>query len=224
MGISKIEEIIAEIEDLIASCNYAKRKIGGGNTNMILVPKDQIDELIKELKIRMPDEIRRYQKIIANRDVIIKEAQDKGAAIIEKSRQQAAMYITEHEITQQAYERANDILKDATMQANNMLMQANQDSDEIRQGALGYTEDMLTEIERILNEAYKSSISTYDAWINSLKVNLDIVRENKKELYEDETPQTTPINDTISKSIIDENDENSGFDFDENSFSDDMDK
>lgn len=224
MGISKIEEIIAEIEDLIASCNYAKRKIGGGNTNMILVPKDQIDELIKELKIRMPDEIRRYQKIIANRDVIIKEAQDKGAAIIEKSRQQAAMYITEHEITQQAYERANDILKDATMQANNMLMQANQDSDEIRQGALGYTEDMLTEIERILNEAYKSSISTYDAWINSLKVNLDIVRENKKELYEDETPQTTPINDTISKSIIDENDENNGFDFDENSFSDDMDK
>lgn len=224
MGISKIEEIIAEIEDLIASCNYAKRKIGGGNTNMILVPKDQIDELIKELKIRMPDEIRRYQKIIANRDVIIKEAQDKGAAIIEKSRQQAAMYITEHEITQQAYERANDILKDATMQANNMLMQANQDSDEIRQGALGYTEDMLTEIERILNEAYKSSISTYDAWINSLKVNLDIVRENKKELYEDETPQTTPINDTISKSIIDENDENSGFDFDENSFSDDIDK
>ena len=54
---SKIEQLIDEIEDYINSCKYQTLS----KTN-IIVNKDEIDELLRELRMKTPDEIKRYQK------------------------------------------------------------------------------------------------------------------------------------------------------------------
>ena len=54
---SRIEQIIEEIEEYIDSCKFQPL-----STTKIIVNKDQIDELLRELRMKTPDEIKRYQK------------------------------------------------------------------------------------------------------------------------------------------------------------------
>ena len=54
---SRIEQIITEIEDYIDSCKFQPLS----NTK-ILVNKEEIEELLVELRLRIPEEIKKYQK------------------------------------------------------------------------------------------------------------------------------------------------------------------
>ena len=67
---SKIEQIITEIEEYIDNCKFQPL-----STSKIIVNKDDIDELLAELRLRTPDEIKKYQKIIANKDDILSNVQ-----------------------------------------------------------------------------------------------------------------------------------------------------
>ena len=64
---SRIEQIIEEIEEYIdRDCKFQPL-----STTKIIVNKEHLDELLRELRMKTPDEIKRYQKIIANRDAIL---------------------------------------------------------------------------------------------------------------------------------------------------------
>ena len=54
---SRIEQLIDEIEEYIEGC---KPKFM--SSTEIIVNKDEIDELLRELRMKTPDEIKRYQK------------------------------------------------------------------------------------------------------------------------------------------------------------------
>ena len=56
-----IEQLIDEIEEYIDSCKYQALS----NTK-IIVNKEEIDELLRELRMKTPDEIKRYQKMLAS--------------------------------------------------------------------------------------------------------------------------------------------------------------
>ena len=60
---SRIEQLIDEIEDYIDGCKFQPLS----KTN-IIVNKEEIDELLRELRMKTPDEIKRYQKIISNKE------------------------------------------------------------------------------------------------------------------------------------------------------------
>ena len=53
---SRIEQLIDEIEEYIEGC---KPKFM--SSTEIIVNKDEIDELLRELRMKTPDEIKRYQ-------------------------------------------------------------------------------------------------------------------------------------------------------------------
>ena len=72
---SRIEQIIEEIEEYVDSCKYQPL-----STTKIVVNKEEIEELLRELRLKTPDEIKRYQKIISNKDAILEDAQTKADA------------------------------------------------------------------------------------------------------------------------------------------------
>ena len=79
---SRIEQVIEDIENYIDSCKFQPL-----STTKIVVNKDEIDELLRELRMKTPDEIRRYQKIIANKDAILEDARQKADKMLsEKER------------------------------------------------------------------------------------------------------------------------------------------
>ena len=77
---SRIEQLIDEIEEFVESC-----KPQPFSQTKIIVPKDELFELLTELRLKTPDEIKRYQKIIANKDKIINDAQAQAERILEET-------------------------------------------------------------------------------------------------------------------------------------------
>ena len=90
---SRIEQIIDEIEEYIDSCKFQPL-----STSKIIVNKDQMDELLRELRMKTPEEIKRYQKIIANKDAILADAQAKADGMIEEAQIHTSELVSEHEI------------------------------------------------------------------------------------------------------------------------------
>ena len=113
---SRIEQIIEEIEEYIDGCNYSPL-----SKKNIVVNKEEIEELLRELRMKTPDEIKRYQKILANKDAILADAQAKADAIVNQANIQLNELISEQEIMKQAYAQANAVVEAATAQAQEQM-------------------------------------------------------------------------------------------------------
>lgn len=178
---SNMEQIIEEIEDYIDGCKYQPLS----NTK-IVVNKDEIQELIAELRHKTPDEIKRYQRIISNKEAIMADAQQKADTIISKAKMQKDELVREHEIMQQAISQANEVVLAAQKQAQDMLDAATNDANEIRMGAIAYADSMLQAIEQLLSGSqniFKTNFAQLNA---SLQNTLDVVSANRAELMPSE--------------------------------------
>ena len=109
---SRIEQIIEEIEEYVDSCKFQPL-----SSTKIVVNKEELEELLRELRMKTPDEIKRYQKIISNKDAILADAQSKADAIIADAKAQAQQMVTESEVMQQAYAQSNELLENTNQQA-----------------------------------------------------------------------------------------------------------
>ena len=174
---SRIEQIIEEIEEYIDNCNYqplSKRNI--------VVNKEEIEELLRELRMKTPDEIKRYQKMLANKDAILADAQAKADALITQANLQLNEMISEQEIMKQAYAQANAVVEAATAQAQEILNNATADANEIRLGAMQYTDSMLANMQSIIQNTLESYNTRYSSLINSLNGYYEMINENRMEL------------------------------------------
>ncbi len=175
---SRIEQIIEEIEEYIdRDCKFQPL-----STTKIIVNKEHLDELLRELRMKTPDEIKRYQKIIANRDAILADAQAKADAMYEEAQVQTSELVSEHEIMQQAYAQANEIVTQATAQAQEIVDSATQDANTIRIGAMQYADDLLANAESIIGHTLDSYATKYEGLISSLQECYDMVHTNRAEL------------------------------------------
>ena len=174
---SRIEQIIDEIEEYIDNCKFQPL-----STTKIIVNKDQIDELLRELRMKTPEEIKRYQKIIDNKDAILADAQTKADTMIQEAKAKTDELVSDHEIMQQAYAQANEIVTQATAQAQDIVDNATRDANAIRIGAIQYTDDLLANAESIIGHTLDSYTTKYDGLINSLQECYDTVRSNRAEL------------------------------------------
>lgn len=181
---SRIEQIIQEIEEYIDGCKFQPF-----SSDKIIVNRDEIEELINELKIHTPEEIKKYQKIIANKEAILADAKAKADQIISEAQIHTNELVSEHQIMQQAYAQANEVVLIATNQAQDILDKATMDANNVRTAAMTYTEDMLTNLEGIITATMDTSKAKYENYFNNLKNCLDIVLANKAELAPEEEQQ-----------------------------------
>ncbi len=209
---SRIEQVIDDIYELIESC-----KPQAFSQAKLVVPKDTLYDLLGELRLRLPDEIKRYQKIIANRDALLADAEDQADAIRERAREEAKQLVNENEITRQAYEQAGEIMQNAQESADAMLREANEEAEALRAGALSYTNDVLAEVEKVLAAAYEESRVKSEETVGALKRNLEVVLENRREINEQLDPRRARRAEMDRYAGDD-------FDFDENTFLRDIDE
>ena len=200
---SRIEQIIEEIEEYVESCKYQPL-----STTKIVVNKEELEELLRELRMKTPDEIKRYQKIISNKDAILADAQAKADAVIAETKTQVQDMVKEYEVMQQAYAQANEIVNSANQQAQAIIDSATADANNLRLSAISYTDEMMANLEQLIhgtmenaNARYNELAQTYNAFAQSLQSAADVVSENRSEL----APQ---LNNPIPKQTEEEPEEN----------------
>ena len=185
---SRIEQLISEIEEYIDSCKFQAL-----SNSKIIVNKEELEELLVELRLRIPDEIKKYQKIISQQETILNEAQAQADAMLDDAKKQAdsmvaqaseqtSEMINEHEIMQRAYAHANEVVEQASIQAQAIVDSAVNDANGIRQSSIQYTDDMLRSLQTIINHTMEGARGRFDAFMSSMQSSYDIVSSNRNEL------------------------------------------
>ena len=180
---SRIEQIIEEIEEFIDSCKFQPL-----SSTKIVVNKEELEELLRELRMKTPDEIKRYQKIISNKDAILEDAQTKADNIIAEAQAQAQKIVSESEVMQVALQQSNQLIEQTNAQAQEIMDKATEDSNNIRMSAIRYTDEMLDNLEKIMSHTIDSAGTKYNNFINSIQSCYDIGSKNRSEL----SPQAEP--------------------------------
>ena len=185
---SRIEQLISEIEEYIDSCRFQAL-----SNSKIIVNKEELEELLVELRLRIPDEIKKYQKIISQQETILGEARSQADEMLEDAKRQAdsmvaqaseqtSEMINEHEIMQRAYAHANEVVEQAQAQAQAIVDAAVNDANNIRQSSNQYTDDMLRSLQTIINHTMEGAKGRFDSFMSSMQSSYDIVSSNRNEL------------------------------------------
>ena len=175
---SRIEQLINEIEEYIDSCKFQPL-----STSKIIVNKEELDELLVELRLRIPDEIKQYQKIISNKEAILNDARQKAEALINEAAIHTNELVSEHEIMQQAHAQAQEIVELATQRAQEILDKATTEANEMRAAAISYTDDNLGNIEDILSHSIDIAAFNYEKLMTQMQDCITIIQNNRAQLY-----------------------------------------
>ena len=193
---SRIEQLIDEIEEYIDGCKYQPL-----SNSKIIVNKEEIDELLRELRMKTPDEIKRDQKIISNKEAILSDARAKAEALINDATMHTNELINEHEIMQQAYSQANDVVKMATQQAQEILDNATIEANNMRMAAMQYTDDILANVENLISQAMRTTTDHYESFFGALNHYSDVVNANRIELNPPEADEYSGIAEDTPKEV-----------------------
>lgn len=174
---SRIEQIVMEIEEYIDNC-----KPYPFSGSKIIVNKEEMDELLGELRRKMPQEITKYKKLIENKEVIIADAKEQAENIINAAQVHTEELINEHEIMQRAYEQANQTILDAQAQAQAIVDRAALEANEMRSSAISYTDQMLANLQIIIQHSVENNRAQYSSLITNLENTLNVVINNRNEL------------------------------------------
>ena len=122
MNPSRIENAIDEIYEYVESCKPSKLY-----PNKVVVEKGELYDLLDELRLCAPEEIKRYQKIINNRDGILSEAQQRAEDMLNQAQAETAQILDQNEIVQTAYQRAEEIMNQAADEARRIINEAQEE-------------------------------------------------------------------------------------------------
>ena len=113
-------------------------------TSKTIVDKEELLDIIKEIRIKLPDELKQAKWIKEERQKILVEAKKEADEIVKEAENRIISMIDEHEITKKAYEKKAEIIETA-----------NEMSREISKGTKDYADNVLNGIEVALQEALK---------------------------------------------------------------------
>lgn len=196
---SRIEQLIDEIEEYVESCKPAPF-----SQSKIVVQKEQLYELLTELRLKTPDEIKRYQKIIAQKDKIISDAQAQAEQMIEETTNYANALVEEHEIMLKAYEKAEQTINAANAQAEEIVAAANQNAEEMRMSALSYTQSLIGNIQGIVESSLAIARTNSEGLINGLTENLNMLVSNNDALASQLNTPAAPQSQEEPELFLDE--------------------
>ncbi len=84
--------------------------------------KSELLEIVEQIRLRYPEELKQAQYVIENRQKILDEAQHEADEIIRKTADKVNLMLNEHEITRKANEKAAEIMENAQNESRNMRL------------------------------------------------------------------------------------------------------
>jgi len=112
----KVLELLDEIEEIVDTAS------GFPLTGKIMVDAEEILEIVKEIRVELPDEIQQAQWIKDERQRILDEAKREYEAVLKDAQKQAEALIENDDITVNAKIRADEIMRVAEANVKQLKM------------------------------------------------------------------------------------------------------
>ncbi len=134
-----VMKLLEEIEDILENSKNLpfSSKIG--------VDREDLFEIIAEIRLNLPNDIKQSKKVLEERSKIIVNAHDEAEEIIKNAETQINKMIDENEITRRAKTEAEGIIDEAR-----------KDARELRLGAVQYADEVLSNMEKRIKETMDS--------------------------------------------------------------------
>ena len=111
-------------------------------TARTLVDEQECLDILDQMRVAMPSEIKEARRVIAERDNVLAQARDETERIIRSAENRASRLVDEHTVVRSAQLRANQIEEQAEQEALN-----------IREEAEKFAEAILTRVQERLDQA-----------------------------------------------------------------------
>ncbi|MDD3948493.1 MAG: hypothetical protein PHT43_03410 [Anaerolineaceae bacterium] len=120
----------------------------------VVVDENAFMDIIDQMRISIPDEIKKAQQVIAQKDRILAQAQEEANRTVSIAREKSERMVEKSDVYQSAQSKADDIIRQAELDAE----QSQHDADR-------YVVDTLAGLERELERI----LAQVENGINSLK-------------------------------------------------------
>jgi cell division septum initiation protein DivIVA len=132
-------------------------------TNNVVLDQATVLELVDQLRVSVPEEVRQARRITEEAGRITERAREEGDAIIARAQQQAAQMLDERELVRASQQRAAEIID-----------RAQEEAREVRRGADEYAAGVLIRLE---GECIKA--------LTSIKRGIDMLDERHRPAADD---------------------------------------
>lgn len=122
-------------------------------SSKVMVDKEELGDILEEIRLKLPDELKQAKRIKDERLNIINDAQKESDDLLKEAENKIIQMVDEHVITKQAI-----------MQKEEIVENANRISKEISCGTRDYADAILEKVEDVLRET------------------MQVVHNNRKEL------------------------------------------
>lgn len=150
MNIDEIFEMMEELLDNSSAVPFSNKK---------MIDCEQMRDYIDNVRLSLPQEIKKAKETQENKDVIIAEANKEAEEIkkkadlaVEAAKEKARELMSESEITRQAKEYAAKIIREAQEEADRIVAEATDKDAEIRKALSANVNGTLSEAQGILQK------------------------------------------------------------------------
>jgi len=164
----KVLELLDELDEIIevaATVPMVKK---------VMVDPNEVTDIVKEIRLELPDEIQQAQWIKNERQRILDEAKAEYQNIINEAQEKAEKLVEQDEITVRAKARAEEIIKNA--KDNSAVM---------KMSILDYTDGMLYNLQEKVDEMhaiyfedmYRSLDDTFERMYSNIAASRNEVKD-----------------------------------------------
>jgi cell division septum initiation protein DivIVA len=114
-------------------------------TRSVMVDEDRMLDIIDQMRIAIPEEVKKAQQLLGQRDRVLAQSQEEANRTLELARQKSDQLVTKDTVAQEAQRRADQIIAQARAEAENIRA----DADDYAMNSLSQLE---AELERITNQ------------------------------------------------------------------------
>ena len=114
-------------------------------TKNVMVDEDRMLDIIDQMRIAIPEEVKKAQQLLGQRDRVLAQAQEEANRTLEIARQKADQLVSKDIVMQEGQRRADQVLAQARAEAEGIRA----DADEYVINSLTQLQE---ELERISNQ------------------------------------------------------------------------
>jgi len=140
-------------------------------SSKVVVNMEVMYEFMADLRMKLPEEVKRSKRIIDERDKIIDSANRQAGSIVDQAEQKAAALLDEHVIRQQAISEAEDLMNKARVTA-----------EEITGGSYDYVDQLLGQNQQVLKDMLAKSSQQFSQYEDYLKQQLQVLEHNRNSI------------------------------------------
>ena len=169
----EILELIDSLEELVVQ---ARRLPVGGN---LVVDRKRMLDVIDQMRLAVPAEVRQATQIIEQRDRILQEAQQNAEEILRRADEERQRRLDESPLVREAQERCQQLLLEAETRARQVIAEADATAAAHLSEAEEAATRQLDDADQYALEVLRRLEKQLQAFLDSIRISIESLQQKR---------------------------------------------